>query len=127
MKLRKLTERRGRREAYREYLRGDHWKGLRLRAILRDGKKCVRCGAGGSGLEVHHLRYRYPWESGVLDDVETLCSKCHARSHGLRVEPWRKYREDERWNRTMWWVCRIRNALIGDCLPLTGREIRFLV
>lgn len=71
-----------RQAAYKKYLESDHWKELRSSALKRDGEMCVVCGKGGR-LQVHHKVYRTPWESGVLEDVETLCKSCHSAEHGF--------------------------------------------
>lgn len=70
--------------AHRDYLQTDHWFELRNSAIERDGGKCVRCGDSMS-LQVHHKVYRDRFELGVLEDVETLCERCHRIEHGLPV------------------------------------------
>lgn len=84
-----MTSRKERRLAYSKYLLTEHWKVLRLEAISRDGG-CVACGCQ-QDLQVHHLKYRWPWESCVLRDVETLCRKCHRKQHGLPGDFEEKY------------------------------------
>lgn len=71
-----------RQKAYRKYLNGEHWKGLRASAIKRDGGKCVRC-ESETLLQVHHLKYRGKLEDCTIDDLETLCRKCHRLEHGI--------------------------------------------
>jgi hypothetical protein len=75
----KLTERQ---RQHRAYLITDHWKQLRSKAIERDGGKCLDCG-GNEILQVHHLVYRERLEDGILEDVITLCKRCHRSRHGL--------------------------------------------
>jgi hypothetical protein len=53
---------------------------LKLRAKMRDGFKCVRCGSEEK-LRVHHKRTT---KSHSLDDLETLCLTCHHAEHGYR-------------------------------------------
>ena len=53
-------------------------------AITRDGGKCVKCDSEDR-LQVHHKLYRKRWEDGVLEDVETLCFRCHGAEHGFNV------------------------------------------
>jgi 5-methylcytosine-specific restriction endonuclease McrA len=55
------------------------WQKLRRAARMRDGDCCVRCGSSGR-LSVHHAVER----SNLLDDLLTLCSRCHAREHARR-------------------------------------------
>jgi hypothetical protein len=52
------------------------WQKLRRAARLRDGNRCVRCGASGR-LSVHHAVVG----SNLLDDLLTLCARCHRREH----------------------------------------------
>ena len=67
---------------YRAYLATEHWASLRLAALARDGGKCIRCGEE-ERLQVHHRVYRGRYEDSVLEDVETLCRKCHRLEHGI--------------------------------------------
>jgi 5-methylcytosine-specific restriction endonuclease McrA len=55
------------------------WQKLRRAARLRDGNRCVRCGSA-ERLSVHHAVQG----SNLLDDLLTLCSRCHARKHGRK-------------------------------------------
>jgi 5-methylcytosine-specific restriction endonuclease McrA len=59
----------------------DHfaWQKLRRAARLRDGDRCVRCGSI-QRLSVHHV---VPG-SDLLEDLLTLCSRCHAREHSRK-------------------------------------------
>jgi len=52
------------------------WQKLRRAARLRDGDRCVRCGST-ERLSVHHA---VPG-SNLLNDLVTLCSRCHGREH----------------------------------------------
>lgn len=73
--------------AYREYLKSDHWRGLRLEAFQTYGRKCAKCPAT-CRLDVHHLKYRHPWTLGIVQDLQILCRACHEREHGVvRVVP----------------------------------------
>ena len=53
---------------------------LKLRAKMRDGYKCVRCGSTEK-LAVHHKKGT---KSHRIEDLETLCQKCHHAEHGYR-------------------------------------------
>ena len=51
------------------------------RAVLdRDGHKCFFCGAT-ENLEVHHLLPRSQGGGDVLENLLTVCTKCHAWVH----------------------------------------------
>ena len=60
------------------YLRSEHWKNLR-----KEKKKvnpiCEVCGAKKK-LDVHHKHYRNLYDV-ILEDLETLCRKCHKKRH----------------------------------------------
>lgn len=65
---------------YDEYLQSDEWKAISASVIERDGK-CLTCGRKAS-LVVHHVTYaRVGHEE--LDDLITLCFKCHNRHHNI--------------------------------------------
>lgn len=70
---------------YSEFLQTPFWKALRLRAIKRDEGRCNRCGCNHH-LQVHHRVYRTPWESTLIEDLETLCNRCHDREHETKNE-----------------------------------------
>lgn len=65
---------------YQEYLLSDHWKALRSEK-LNQNKTCERC-RSTVALQVHHKFYRESWLDTIVDDLETLCPKCHRRTHG---------------------------------------------
>ncbi len=70
------------RDDYPAYLRTDHWQKLRKAVLKRDGDRCSLCNAA-DGLHVHHRSYdRLGRES--LDDLTTLCDRCHGTFHGSR-------------------------------------------
>ena len=61
----------------KEPLEMAEWK---LRAKMRDGFQCVRCG-DNQNLHIHH---RKGMKSHRIENLETLCSKCHGTEHGYR-------------------------------------------
>lgn len=66
---------------YLQYLRSQHWRDLRLRALRRDGFKCCKCPCKVH-LQVHHVVYRRTWFETRLEDLQTLCEFCHSGEHG---------------------------------------------
>ena len=58
-------------EAYRE---------LCSRVLERDGWRCQFCGALES-LQIHHMEWRSHLGRDTLENLITLCSKCHASLH----------------------------------------------
>ncbi len=67
---------------YAEFLKTPFWENLRCQAWKRDGYRCVRCGSAWR-IQAHHKVYRHPWTLTVLEDLETLCRKCHEKEHGI--------------------------------------------
>lgn len=51
------------------------------KAVLkRDRYKCVECGST-ENIHVHHKQYRSNEGSNDLDNLVTLCAKCHKKKH----------------------------------------------
>lgn len=55
---------------------------IRRAVILRDGCKCKECGKSNCRLEVHHIKPRRLNGSNTLDNLITLCKKCHQNTEG---------------------------------------------
>lgn len=55
---------------------------IRKAVILRDGCRCMECGASNTVLEVHHIKPRRMNGSNTLGNLITLCSKCHQKTEG---------------------------------------------
>lgn len=64
---------------YLRYQLSDHWRELRAAALARDEDQCKQCGRPAE--QVHHQRYRFPFERGILEDVLSLCHTCHWQAH----------------------------------------------
>ena len=56
---------------------------IRKAVILRDGCKCMECGESNCRLEVHHIKPRRLKGSNALDNLITLCTKCHQKTEGV--------------------------------------------
>lgn len=62
------------------YMKSKRWRKKRAKVLARDGHKCVQCKRSDRQLHVHHLTYeRYGNER--LDDLVTLCERCHSTEH----------------------------------------------
>lgn len=80
--------------------------GIRLKALERDNYECQECkrqGKVGPAQNVHHIKEvkDYPELALVLDNVESVCIKCHNKEH-KRLEKYirknkKKVFDDERW------------------------------
>lgn len=53
------------------------WRRLSLAVVQRDGA-CVRCGQTVF-LSAHHIVPRSEGGADLLDNLETLCTRCHGR------------------------------------------------
>ncbi len=69
-----------RRKAYAEYLNSDKWKEKRAERLKIDGYRCRLCGTG-KNLVIHHVTYVRFGNEDVIQDLITLCKKCHNRVH----------------------------------------------
>ena len=58
------------------YYNTDEWKQKRMLRLKRDAYRCSNCG-GTHGLEVHHKGYKGLNGGDDLDDLVTLCGRCH--------------------------------------------------
>ncbi len=63
------------------YLRTARWRETREHAIARAGGCCEECG-NAHGLEAHHKTYAHLGDERP-QDLEVLCSYCHAERHAL--------------------------------------------
>lgn len=64
---------------------------IRKATILRDGCKCMECGKSNCKLEVHHIKPRRLNGSNTLNNLITLCEKCHQRTEGREEEYMDRY------------------------------------
>jgi hypothetical protein len=71
-------------EAYTAYLNTSVWKKKRQKAIDRDGGRCRLCNST-KRLNVHHRAYPEVWGTEPIEDLITLCGKCHDIFHEGRA------------------------------------------
>lgn len=55
------------------------WAEMRLSVLARDGYQCVTCGHPHH-LHVHHLRPRSKGGPTQMDNLQTLCERCHTKT-----------------------------------------------
>lgn len=53
---------------------------LRRKILNRDGWRCQICGSA-SNLQVHHLQFRSALGDDTMDNLITLCNRCHNDVH----------------------------------------------
>ena len=61
------------------YLQSDKWRTIRQQVFIRDKYRCQICGTNKS-LNCHHISY-INLGSESLEDLTTLCEKCHTNLH----------------------------------------------
>jgi predicted HNH restriction endonuclease len=83
---------------YEKYY-GANWERKRTEALERDGFACLVCGVCteehrkryNRGLDVHHVRpirtFDEPEDANTLDNLVTLCDRCHKRWEGIPLRP----------------------------------------
>lgn len=64
---------------------------IRRAVILRDGCRCRECGKSNTVLEVHHIKPRRFHGSDTLDNLITLCRKCHQKTEGREEQYMQHY------------------------------------
>lgn len=74
-----LSKKDNRKVEYKEYLNGEHWKDIRLKALDRAGNRCQLC-CNTDNLNVHHNTYKNIGHED-LKDLVVLCRECHAKFH----------------------------------------------
>lgn len=66
---------------YNDFLKTPYWKSISQFVKNRDFCRCVKCG-NQKRLHVHHKTYEHHGdELHHLDDLITLCNKCHTVEH----------------------------------------------
>ena len=65
-------------EKYEEYLQSDKWKKIRRERFRIDGYQCQICGTA-KNLDAHHVSYEHLGQPEEIDDLVTLCRKCHEK------------------------------------------------
>lgn len=72
-------EQRGKDWYYNIYLKSEHWKQRRLKALKQANYTCSCCGVNNN-LQVHHLTYANVWNEQD-EDLLVVCRSCHKRIH----------------------------------------------
>lgn len=88
-----MNHKRGRPSNYRKHMKNNpYWERVKRKCNIRDGFKCVICGAK-TKLERHHITYRIGgvsivgMELAYLKWLVTLCEDCHTDAHFLPGHP----------------------------------------
>lgn len=67
---------------YSKYLESDNWKKIREQVLQRDNHKCTVCGTTDN-LVIHHISYDNIGNEKI-EDLITVCEKCHNEIHSTR-------------------------------------------
>ena len=58
---------------------------LRIATLMRDGYQCQHCDKKNTRLEAHHIIYTSQGGKDTLDNLITLCAKCHDKIHKGKI------------------------------------------
>ena len=64
---------------FQDYIKSEKWKLLKEKRLEKDEFKCVLC-KSKEKLVCHHLTYMRLYKEEI-NDLITLCSRCHKRIH----------------------------------------------
>lgn len=68
-------------KSYPKFIRGSYWRWVRNMVLQRDNSTCQNC-FSTINLHVHHKTYKNHLEEHLnLQDLITLCKKCHEKEH----------------------------------------------
>jgi len=62
------------------------WRKIRKKVLERDKNKCTRCGTSDKHLHVNHIKLRELGGTDDLDNLETLCRRCHATVDAIELK-----------------------------------------
>jgi len=73
---------------YNMLIRGKQWRERRRLVLARDNYECVKCGSD-IDLHIHHIKpvNEFPELVNDLDNLKTLCAKCHRKLHFPKENP----------------------------------------
>ena len=69
---------------YQQYLKSDHWRKTRMKALRAADYRCFGCGTCGTILQIHHRNYNNLGNEG-LSDLTVYCSGCHTLEHSAKA------------------------------------------
>ncbi len=82
LKTEPVPEKPNRKQEYDAYLHSSVWQEKREKALTRDGHRCRLCNSSNR-LNVHHRCYPKILGTEPLEDLITLCMKCHEKFHNI--------------------------------------------
>lgn len=68
--------------SYQDYLKSDHWKGVKEKASKRENYKRCEC-CGDYKVELHHRSYKSILTKDELRNIIALCREHHQEVHDL--------------------------------------------
>ena len=76
----------GKNKIDRTFYHTPEWKKVRIKTLARDDFRCVKCGDENAQLHVHHIKPVAKGGTDELDNLMTLCLKCHRKIHGKLIK-----------------------------------------
>lgn len=76
-----------------DYRQTEVWKRLRKQRLWMDHYRCQYCGSG-INIQVHHVHYPKVWGDETMDDLVTLCDRCHNETHEIDLMKKINYEEE---------------------------------
>jgi hypothetical protein len=65
---------------------GENWPKIRQQAIIRDQYVCQKCGIDNVPFEVHHIISFLITRDNSLDNLVTLCKRCHRKIEAMEMK-----------------------------------------
>lgn len=104
--------------AFREFIKGELWCGMKERVLARCGGRCERCGRERKGLALVVVRWPGNWKDFRDEDVKGMCWFCSKRRRARDSEEYFSG-VDERWVRS-----RRRYEVLGEAgVAENGKKI----
>lgn len=83
-----------RKRAMKAAIENEKWSQIRKGVLERDNYTCQICGkTGSSKLHIHHILKRREGGSEYLDNLLTVCPKCHRTADTKKYNPEWEYRD----------------------------------
>ena len=86
-----------------DFLQSYAWRALRMKAIIRDGRRCACCGRtpdDGITINVDHIlpRRTHPELALSLDNLQVLCNECNHGKGNWDTTNWKEQTVTHIWN-----------------------------
>lgn len=72
------------RQYYKDYLLTEMWKELKKQCLEASNFRCEFCGMKAT--TAHHVVYPKNYSHDVIDNLVSVCDRCHGLTHGIRTQ-----------------------------------------